>query len=139
MSRKISSLLVIAFSLLLKNAIAQCDGIATMCEQHINSEYISDGQTYRALLNGDDVAEFQATFYGGNTYRIAACSGVTDGNLIFRIFDSEKNLLFTNASYSTAPYWDFYVENTIQVTIESKLDSNKSDSGCAVLVIGFKR
>jgi hypothetical protein len=136
---KISTLFFLVFSVFINTAIAQCDTIAHMCERHINSEYISDGQTYRALLSGDDVAEFQATFYGGNTYRIAACSGITDGNLVFRVFDSEKNLLFTNASYSTAPYWDFYVENTIQVTIEAKLDSNKSDSGCAVLVLGFKR
>ncbi len=139
MSRKISTLLVIALFAMLNDTLAQCDTIANMCERHINTAYISDGQTYRALLSGDDVAEFQATFYGGNTYRIAACSGITDGNLVFRVFDSEKNLLFTNANYSTAPYWDFYVESTLQVTIEAKLDSNKSDSGCAVLVIGFKR
>jgi hypothetical protein len=118
---------------------AQCDTIADHCQKHIGEAYISDGQTYRALLSGDDVAEFQVTLFAGNTYRIAACSGSSDSNLIFKIVDQEKNLLFSNADYATAPYWDFFVENTMLVTLESMLDSNKSDSGCAVIVIGFKK
>jgi hypothetical protein len=118
---------------------SQCDTIATICEKHITDEFISDAQTYRALLSGDDAAEFTVTLFGGNVYRIAACSGTTDGNLVFRIVDSEKNILFTNSDYSTSPYWDFSVENTMQVTIEATLNSNNTDSGCAVILIGFKK
>ncbi|MFQ5334856.1 MAG: hypothetical protein ACE5DN_02160, partial [Flavobacteriales bacterium] len=66
-------------------ADAQCDTIAGFCSKHITTDYISDGQQYRALLLHDEVAEFHATFYGGSTYRIAACTGTTDGNLIFRL------------------------------------------------------
>lgn len=118
---------------------AQCDTLAARCQKHIEENYISDGQTYRALLSGDDTAEFQAVFFEGNTYRIAACSGDSDNNLIFRIVDQDRNIMFTNRDYSTAPYWDFYIENTLPVTIEAMLDPNKSTSGCAVLVIGFKK
>src|SRR5688572_17300814 len=106
-------------------ASAQCDTIASICEKHITSEYISDSQTYRALLSGDDTAEFSVTLYAGNVYRIAACSGTSDGNLVFRIVDAEKNVLFTNSDYSTAPYWDFHIDNTMQVTLEAMLDANK--------------
>ncbi len=122
-----------------KFAQGQCDSLADFCQRHITSQYISDGQTYRALLSGDDVAEFQTTFFKGTTYRIAACSGSSDNNLIFKIVDVDKNILFSNADYNTAAYWDFFVENTLSVTIESTLDNNKSDSGCAVIVIGFRK
>jgi hypothetical protein len=132
-------LFVLSICLGTLQATAQCDEIATQCEKHINQNYISDGQAYRALLSGSDVAEFQTTLFGGNTYRIAACSGMTDGNLIFRIFDQEKNLLFSNYDFSDAPYWDFNIDNSMPVIIEATLDETKSESGCAVIVIGFKR
>lgn len=119
-------------------AQAQCEIIVEGCEEHL-TEYISDGQFYRALLYNDQVAEFETTLFGGNTYRIAACSGEDDGNLIFRLYDQERNLLFTNAEFSNAPYWDFVVENSMNCTIEAQLDLNKQDSGCAVLLIGFKQ
>ena len=131
---------ILAFALLAANvANAQCETIADDCANYLENAYISDGQIYRALLYNDQVAEFETTFFGGNTYRIAACSGEQEGNLIFRIYDEQKNLLFTNADYSNAPYWDFVVENTMHCTIESQLDLNRQDSGCAVLLIGFKQ
>jgi hypothetical protein len=118
---------------------AQCDSIASACQSHIAQHYISDGQVYRSLLSGDDIAEFQTTLFGGNTYRIAVCSGVSDSNLIFRLSDQEHNLLFSNTDYDKAPYWDFYVENTMSVSIDVLLDTTRKDSGCAVVVIGFQK
>jgi hypothetical protein len=120
-------------------ATAQCDTIVSLCEKHITDNYLSDSQTYRALLNGDDVAEFSITLYAGNTYRMAACSGIQDGTLLFKLVDAEKNVLFSNSYYGNAPYWDFFVENTMQVTLEATLDKSKVDSGCAVILIGFKK
>lgn len=117
---------------------AQCEQVANTCSDNFGDAYISDGQLYRALLYNDQVAEFETTLFGGNTYRVAACSGEESGNLIFRVFDKEKNLLFTNAEYSNAPYWDFVVESTMTCTIEAQLDLNLQQSGCAVLLIGFK-
>lgn len=133
--------LVIVFGALFasNNTYAQCDTIATICTDHLNSEFISDGQEYRALLLNDELAEFHSTFYGGTKYRIAACSGLSDGNLIFSVFDQERNLLFTNNQHSNAPYWDFEVNSTLDVIIEAQLDPEHSSSGCAVLLIGFKQ
>jgi hypothetical protein len=121
------------------NISAQCDSIATFCEHNLSRDYISDGQIHRVLLFNDQVAEFETTLFGGNTYRIAACSGAEDGNLVFRIFDQEKNQLFSNAEFSNAPYWDFVVENTIHCIIEAQLDLHRKESGCAVILIGFKQ
>lgn len=117
---------------------AQCEDVVAACDNHFAKEFISDGQNYRALLYNDQIAEFDMSLFGGNTYRIAACSGTGDGNLVFRIYDQEKNLLFSNHEVSNAPYWDFVVESTIDCTIEAQLDLTRQESGCAVLLIGFK-
>lgn len=122
-------------------AKAQCDTVANICAKHIINSFISDGQTYRALLlNQDETAEFHTTFFGETVYRIAACSGMTDGNLTFYIYDQERTLLFTNKDYKNAPYWDFKVKSTIDdVIIEAKLEGSSAGSGCAVILIGFKQ
>jgi hypothetical protein len=121
---------------------AQCDSIATMCaKRNMDASFISDGQQYRALLvNSDETAEFHTTFYGGTIYRVAACSGMTDGNLVFTIYDSQHNLIFTNSAYQNAPYWDFSVKSTIDCVIDAQLNpTTNSGSGCAVILIGFKQ
>lgn len=121
-------------------AQAQCDTIANICAKHIINSFISDGQSYRALLlNPEETAEFHTTFFGETVYRVAACSGMTDGNLIFAIYDQDRTLLFTNKDQKNAPYWDFKVKSTIDdVIIEARLDPVNAGSGCAVLLIGFK-
>lgn len=116
-----------------------CGPIADRCETHITTNYIPDGQFYRTLLQGDDMAEFGLTLFGGTTYRVAACSGNSDGLLLFSVYDRERNLLFTNEAHGNAPYWDLAIANTIDVTIEASLDASKAGSGCAVMLIGFKK
>lgn len=119
-------------------SFAQCDTIANSCIKHIGDDYISDGQLYRSLLYEDQIAEFKTVFYGGTTYRLAACSGFEDGNLIFSVFDKKRNLLYTNSDYDNSPFWNFKVESTMEVIVEAQLDLNKLSSGCAVLLIGFE-
>lgn len=119
-------------------SFAQCDTIANSCIKHIGDDYISDGQLYRSLLYEDQIAEFKTVFYGGTTYRLAACSGFEDGNLIFSVFDKKRNLLYTNSDYDNSPFWNFEVESTMEVIVEAQLDLNKLSSGCAVLLIGFE-
>lgn len=133
--------LAVAFIGLSNSAKAQCDSIASLCSKHIIAQFISDGQSYRSLLlNSEETAEFHTTFFGETIYRIAACSGKTDGNLIFNIYDQDRHLLFTNKNHLNAPYWDFKVKSTLECTIEGQLDANKnSGSGCAVILIGFKQ
>lgn len=116
-----------------------CGTIAERCEKHITTQYIPDGQFYRALLQGDEQAEFNLTLFGGTTYRVAACSGESDGILLFHVVDKDGNVLFSNKDQGGAPYWDLAVANTIDVRIEAGLDPTKAGSGCAVMLIGFKK
>ena len=120
-------------------SFAQCDTIASLCDKHITASFISDGQDYRSLLLDDEIAEFNMTLYGGSTYRFAACSGLADGNLIFSVYDKERNLLFTNKDYANSAFWDFTITNTLDCIIEAQLDPNNLASGCAVLLVGFKQ
>lgn len=136
----ISAALVLTFSCgMLKAQI--CDTIASICAKHITSAFVSDGQQYRALLlNSDEYAEFRTTFFGKTIYRVAACSGTSDGNLIFNIYDQDRNLIFTNRHHQNSPYWDFKVKSTVDAVIEAQIDPKKnSGSGCAVILIGFKQ
>lgn len=109
------------------------------CFDYMDSTYISDGQQYRALLNGDEVSEFNITFYGGNQYRIVACGADEDDNIVFTVYDQDHNLLFSNLDYDAIPYWDFKFTSTVNCTIEAKLNTNVKKSGIAMLYVGFKR
>lgn len=141
MKKFILALLFVAAGNLTNSLNAQCDSIANRCAKHIIASFVSDGQQYRSLLlNSEEYAEFHTTFFGETTYRIAACSGTSDGNLIFNIYDQERNLLFSNRSQRNAPYWDFKVKTSLETIIEAQLDANRNPgSGCAVILIGFKQ
>tara|TARA_B100000795_G_C22549983_1_gene342136 strand:+ start:241 stop:660 length:420 start_codon:yes stop_codon:yes gene_type:complete len=136
--------LIALFSLLLVAGIyqakAQCDTIANYCHKNnFTVDYVSDGQNYRALLFGDQEAEFETTFFGGVTYRIGACTGFSQGNLIFTVKDLYNNTLFDSMEQQNASYWDFNVENTVTLKISAKLDALEAPSGCATILIGFKQ
>lgn len=129
----------VAFIILGTAGISQpCGEIAKFCENNMAENYVSDGQSYRALLVEEEVAEFRATFYGGNTYRLAGCSGNENGNLIFAIYDLDRRPIFTNQEFEYSGYWDFQVEHTFDCIIEAQLNLEKVESGCAVLLISFE-
>lgn len=118
---------------------AQCDSTAAHADAYLTKHFVSDGQSYRALLFDDQIAEFSTTFYGGSTYRIIGFAGDNSEQLHFSLFDTEGNELFTNKEHNNAPYWDFKFKGTMEGRIEAKLDLSKQNSACAVLLIGFER
>lgn len=136
---KILYLLTIALLLVTVNIFGQADTLFKFCSNNFTKDYISDGQQYISVLNGDEIAEFHATFYGGSTYRITACSGLSNGNLIFSVFDKQRNEIFSNRNYKNAPYWDFKFNSTMECIIEAQLDPKGPDSGFAIMLIGFKK
>ena len=118
-----------------------CETLVKECEKQLkgkNNNFVSDGQVYTALLDREK-AEFKTTFFGGSTYRIATTAGSDDNYVIFTVKDLNGNLLFTNKNFKNAPYWDFKVPKTLPVVIETELDLDKKVTGCAVMMIGFKR
>jgi len=130
---------IVALTIISGTTFAQVDSTIQLCQRQIVLPFISDGQVYSAFLNGDEVAEFHVTFYGGSTYRVAAYSGLSEGNLVFSLYDIDKNLLFTNKDYQNVGYWDFKFENSIDCVIEATLEPKNLTSGVGVVLIGFQQ
>lgn len=118
---------------------AQCDTTAHYAQKYLKENFVPDGQSYRALLYDDQLAEFETTLFGNSIYRIVAFSGLEKEQLIFSLYDREDNLLFTNEEHKNSPYWDFEIESTLSVRLEAELDQTKQSSGCAVILIGFEK
>lgn len=136
---RMKGILLIAFGLFSLGAFAQdCDGVVKECQRLLSEDFISDGQVYTAFLDREK-AEFRTTLYGGTTYRIVASAGTKDDFALFTIKDPEGHTLFSNRNYKNSPYWDFKVEESIPVIIETELDLDLKTTGCVVMMIGFKR
>lgn len=91
------------------------------------------------MLSGGEIAEFHTTFYSGNHYRIVGATGKEENNVIFSIYDQENHLIFTNKDHKNSPYWDFKFEDTMNCTIEAKLNQKNVSSGFVLMLIGFKQ
>ena len=120
-----------------------CEQISKDCAFYLNGknpkdQFVSDGQVYTAFLDREK-AEFKTTLYGGSTYRIAASAGKNENYVIFSVIDIKGNVLFTNQKFKNSPYWDFVIPKTIPVTIQTELDKDLKSTGCAVMLIGFKK
>lgn len=123
----------------------ECDSLVNVCYKYLGTKsksgraFISDGQVYQAFVDAEQSAEFKVTLYGGSWYRIATSAGTKDDYVIFNVYDQERESLFSNADFDNRAYWDFYVDNTIDVYVEAYLDIDKKVSGCLVLLIGFNK
>ena len=124
----------------------ECDSLVNICYKYLATKsasgraYISDGQVYQAFVDAEQSAEFKVTLYGDSWYRIASSAGTKDDYVIFNVWDQDReHLLFSNMDFDNAPYWDFFIANTIDVYIEAYLDIDKKVSGCMVLLIGFNK
>lgn len=131
-------ILVSALSIIVKPAKSQVEQLQNICSLYFSPEYISDGQEYFAALKPDQKVEFKTTFYGENTYRIVACTNLKKGDLVFTVFDTEKNLLFTNANYNFSQYWDFKFTSSITCIIQVDVKNSKFTPGYVMLLIGYK-
>lgn len=134
------TILVFALAMFSFSLTAQenCDAVVKECQRLLTPAFVPDGQVYTAFLDREK-AEFKTTLYGGTTYRISTSAGTKQDYVLFSIKDPEGHILFSNKNYKNSPYWDFKVEETIPVTIETELDLDLKTSGCVVLMIGFKR
>lgn len=132
----VSLALILLF--IVKPAHSQVEQLQNICSLYFSPEYISDGQEYFASLKPDQKVEFKTTFYGENTYRIVACTNLKKGDLVFTVYDTEKNLLFSNASYDFSQYWDFKFASTITCVIQVDVKNTKFTPGYVMLLIGYK-
>ena len=138
MSKFLYTFLFILFLGLAKPSYSQVEQLQNICSLYFSPEFITDGQEYFAALKPDQKVEFKTTFYGENTYRIVACTNLKKGDLIFTLYDTEKNLLFSNASYDYTQYWDFKFASTITCVIQVDVKNTKFIPGYVMLLVGYK-
>jgi len=108
------------------------------CDLFLKPGYVSDGQEYIAKLDENNVATFYTTFYGGSHYRVIGCTDISSIPLILNVYDTEKNLLFSNKDHDYTNYWNFTFKSTIDCIIEIKFDVEKRIHDEVMLLIGFK-
>jgi hypothetical protein len=126
-------------------SFAQSKASLNQCSSYFVNGFIPDGQEYKAQLDESNLVRFNATFFEGITYRVAVCGDIPDDQLYFRVFDSDKKLLFSSDKYNYPAWWDFRFESTVECYIEliagtggtSQTKSFKGKSVC--LQIGFKK
>ncbi len=116
---------------------SQPEVIEASCKEAFEFPFIITGKPFRALLTGDEVAEFKATMFSETTYRIAV-GAKDDGQIIFSVYDADHNMLFNSKDYNNANYWDFEVEGYTDCIIEARLDPEKAQSGFAIVMTGIK-
>jgi len=126
------TILLVSFSIKAQeNSMANCSDL-------LNSGYVSDGKEYKAKLDQNNKVKFYATFFGDSQYRIIACSDITDYKLQLSVYDTEKNLLYSNINYNYSTYWNFTFNSTIDCIIEIGINSKKQEHNEVMLLIGFK-
>ncbi len=130
-------LIILFFNIFIPSQLISQKEITNKCEAMIKPPFITNGQPFRAFLTGDEVAEFHTTFLNGSVYRLVACSGKNQ-TIIFSVYDSNRNLLFTNDEHNKVSSWDFKIAGSVECIIEAKLDPAQASSGMALLYIGFK-
>jgi hypothetical protein len=130
-------LLVASLLLVPVSVNSQEDTLLKSCADQLKSPFVMTGQPLKAFLTGDEVAEFYATLYDGNIYRLVACSH-DPNDVSFTVYDKDRNPLFSSRDYVDANFWDFKMEGSIECIIEVKLNTQRTSSGIALLMMGFK-
>jgi len=135
----ISSISVISSS----GANAQCKRFTKKKCLPSLTPYIYNGQLNSAILSQGDVAELNLTFYPDQDYRIYVCSDPILGNVHFKLYDKDNNLIFDNETMDYLPFWDFTTNQTMELTLKviipEETDPNTVvKDGCVSILVGFK-
>ncbi len=122
---------------------AQCKAFAKkVCIPELGA-YTHDGNYHAAILVEGEEAELYKTFYSDMEYRVVICGEDKLPDVEFRVFDANKNVLYSNKDANYSKTWDFKLQSSQQLKIVVKVNSaTKSGetpaSGCVAIMFGFK-
>ncbi len=105
--------------------------------------YVYDGQLNSAILTEGDVAELLLTLYAGQDYRILVCSQEILGKVEFNLYDTNRNIIFSNKDHDYTTHWDFSSNTTQQLIVQVIVPKQESNTemlhnGCVAILKGFK-
>lgn len=143
--RNITKLLIVAFFItgISLSASAQCKSFVKKdCLLEIDP-YVYDGQLNSAILTEGDVAELLLTLYAGQDYRILVCAQDILGKVEFNMYDTNRNLIFSNKDHDFVKYWDLTSNTTQQLIVQVIVPKQETNAemlhnGCVAILKGFK-
>ena len=122
---------------------AQCKAFAKReCLPNLVS-FTHDGNYHAAVLVEGEEAELYKTFYSDMDYRVSIVGDEKLPDIEFRVFDVNKNVLYSNKDKNYANTWDFKLQSSQQLKFVIRVPStNKSGqvpaNGCVAIMFGFK-
>ncbi len=142
MKRILQVVLLVAIVFSANSAFSQKKFVKNHCLP-VLEPFVYNGQLNSAMLAEGDVAELLLTFYSGQDYRLLICSQEVLENVEFKLFDTNKNLIFSNKDHDFINYWDFTSNTTQQLVVRVKVpkQENETDivqSGYVSILVGFK-
>lgn len=114
---------------------AQCEKVADRCEGQL-LDYLSDGQYYRAQVNGTAEATIKITLHEGFRYRIVTCNDRPGAKVRYRVMDGRKNMVFETMGAVDGDAWDFELKATDNFVIKASIPNNVG-IGCVVFEVGY--
>ncbi len=107
------------------------------------SPFVYNGQLNSAILTQGDKADLMLTFYPDQDYRVLICCDDAFGNVEFRLYNADKQLIYSNKDSDYLPYWDFSTNETMQLILRVIVPEKTDDqiavkSGCVSILVGFK-
>lgn len=105
--------------------------------------FVYDGQLNSAILTEGDIAELLLTLYADQDYRILVCGQEILGKIEFSLFDTNRNLIFSNKDHDYITRWDFKSNTTQQLIVQVIIPKQESNNemlhnGCIAILKGFK-
>jgi hypothetical protein len=114
-------------------ATAQCDKVAEQCAIEL-TDFLSDGQYYRAQVIEGETATLKVSFLEGFVYRVVACTDANGAKVKYSLHDGSNAQIFSNDHVEDGTGWDFQVNSTDEFTLKATLGKS---AGCIVFSIGY--
>lgn len=145
--KKIISVIILAILItsFASSVSAQCKGFAKQKGKVELFPYIHDGNYHAAILTEGEEADLYKTCYTDQQYRIIVVGSDNLGNIEFKVYDANRNVLFDNKDHKYTKVWDFKLESSQQLKIVVKVPASAKkqegdiNSGCVAIMFGFKQ
>ncbi len=142
MKRILQVVLLITIIFSVNSVYAQKKFVKNHCLP-VLAPFVYNGQLNTATLSEGEVAELVLTFYSGQDYRVLVCAQEVLDSVEFKLFDTNENLIFSNADHDFINYWDFTSNSTQQLVVrvivpKQEIKSEIIQSGYVSILVGFK-
>lgn len=142
--KKILYIFAFTFMAFGQDAFAQCSdrSIKKLTREGLGT-FIFESAAFKPLSAfGNKKSTIEAAFsvYSQESYRVLnLCQGFSD-QVEFNIYDTDRNLLFSNKSEKTTVHYDFIAQKSGDYTIEFRIPSAdvRNPNPCVAFAIGYK-